>query len=1074
MASDAKGARRFVFHECLGSGSYGEVYRATLLAPGGVKRDVAVKMLQTGLDPRSQALQRLQDEGQLLSLVRHPAILRVFDMAVIEDRVCLVTEFVRGADLADHIGRAPIPASVALEIVSQLADALHAAWTTPLPDSGRPLNLVHRDIKPSNIRLGQHGQVKLLDFGVAKSTQVKRHSHTATRGLVGTFSYMSPERLAKQDDLTPASDLYSLGLVLFEALRGASLLGRVGLRKHFQFAQDRALHDLFIKRQVDALDTPSDIRALLSDLLAGEPDDRPEPSAVADLAEDLADAVGGPSLRVWLERHPTPEKHAVVGSMDGQTRDESFSFDEDEPLPPVPDPTQTGMLPQVDLVGRQREWAMLDALLTPGLTLLKGPGGIGKSRLAQEVCSDPLRHRMVSVASARSLDALVQAVALGLDMNLTAGAASEQVNELGQHLADSQLQVLVIDNVEQLETTANDAFSSWRAQAPQLCLLITSRRGLPLDGVRTLTLNPLTDDDVLELYTRRARERVPDYRPDAKEIDEIQAFGRAHGGLPLAVELAASRVQSVSPAQFGHPSRGLNTSGSAPEHSARSMHECLLRTWELLSPDEQRGWLAATCFADTFVREMWDATMGPGDHDATWLALSDLEIIRAGQTGYDTRFTQLVTQRQFAREVLDRHPLAAELWGHFCRSYSAAALQRNKRAETTGALQWHRAERPNLMEVLVRGPEFAPDAVIEIAVAMEVLLQAQGSPAEQLKMMTALLDTGEGRLRPDHYTWIMSRHCVALATNGQLEACRTTLERTRSRLPLEEATWHIRTVGSLLACALLLKQWNGALTLGDALVKAAEQARELDMSMYVGIGHYQTAYALERLGQLDAGRVAIQKAHATFQRQGNSQMALASITLWANLLRRQHQTERAQNVLSSHIPASGSPTRFDLHHHALQAQIHLDLGQPAQAMRLAERTLQIAESYGQHELRGSLHETLGIGAFLLNDVRAAREHLIQAETAFDRQADTAEARWAELLRAASLASERPDAGRQAMDDLRGRLDGLDGPTVARIARVLERRTGTEHSTEHGNPTEAPDRPLFPCEEGFFRRAFSQE
>src|SRR5689334_13675221 len=103
--------RQFHIHDCLGRGGYGEVYRSTMVAPGGVKLDVAVKLLRVDLDPGNEAVRRLRDEARLLSALRHPAILQVFDLAVLDGRIGLITEYVEGEDLASLIapGSAPLP-----------------------------------------------------------------------------------------------------------------------------------------------------------------------------------------------------------------------------------------------------------------------------------------------------------------------------------------------------------------------------------------------------------------------------------------------------------------------------------------------------------------------------------------------------------------------------------------------------------------------------------------------------------------------------------------------------------------------------------------------------------------------------------------------------------------------------------------------------------------------------------------------------------------------------------------------------------------------------------------------------
>ena len=397
-----------------------------------------------------------------------------------------------------------------------------------------------------------------------------------------------------------------------------------------------------MKRQIEGLDTPTSAKELLSEMLTHSPRTRIAPLLLSQQAEDLADTLKGPSLHTWCFARNWNEAPSEEGLMDGRTMDESFPFDappEDEETESIHEPnTERERLPGQDFIGRKREWAMLHALLNPGVTLLKGPGGIGKSRLALEVCQDGDRQRYVRAASARTKEELVWIVASELELTLRPGSTADQIQQVSARLAASPLTLLVLDNLEQLKPEAFEAIEMWTQACPKLCILATSRRGLPLDEVRVLTLDPFSSEEALALYIRRARERVPDYTPDSTEANDIQALGQAMGGLPLAIELAASRVRTVSPAQFRDPKRSLNLSGKATDHSAKTLLECLQRTWDLLTPEQQRGWMAASCFADTFTQEAWQATMGDEGHEQTWLSLLDLDVFHPTRIGLETRY----------------------------------------------------------------------------------------------------------------------------------------------------------------------------------------------------------------------------------------------------------------------------------------------------------------------------------------------------------------------------------------------------------------------------------------------------
>ncbi len=122
MTTPADG-RRFDVGRCIGSGGFGEVYRATMISGGGVRSEVALKVLHAGLDPRSQAIQRLADEAKLLGLLSHRSILRIHDLVLLEGRIALVTEYVDGADLdtCTHDPGDPIPRRAVLQAVAHIA-----------------------------------------------------------------------------------------------------------------------------------------------------------------------------------------------------------------------------------------------------------------------------------------------------------------------------------------------------------------------------------------------------------------------------------------------------------------------------------------------------------------------------------------------------------------------------------------------------------------------------------------------------------------------------------------------------------------------------------------------------------------------------------------------------------------------------------------------------------------------------------------------------------------------------------------------------------------------------------------
>ncbi len=209
----------------LGSGGMGVVYLAEDERLG---RQVALKFLPADSVTSPQALDRFRIEARAASSLSHPGICSIFDIGDDQGTPYIVMEALQGESLRDRVERGPMKVAELLEIAIQLADALDAAHTR---------GIIHRDIKPSNIFVGDKNRTKILDFGLAKLAQSagSPSSDTSTRGLntrdltvpgsaMGTVAYMSPEQ-ARGEEVDTRTDLFSLGVVLYEMATGAQAFG---------------------------------------------------------------------------------------------------------------------------------------------------------------------------------------------------------------------------------------------------------------------------------------------------------------------------------------------------------------------------------------------------------------------------------------------------------------------------------------------------------------------------------------------------------------------------------------------------------------------------------------------------------------------------------------------------------------------------------------------------------------------------------------------------------------------------------------------------------------------------------
>ena len=197
---------RYELQSKIGDGGMAAVYKALDLK---LNRVVAVKILRDSYAADPQFLARFKREAEQAASLNHPNIVRVFDVGDEGDVHYIVMEYVEGSSLKDIIvAEAPLPISRALEFGAQIADGIGYAHST---------GLIHRDIKPQNILIDTSGRVKVTDFGIAKSANASTLTEAGI--TLGTVHYFSPEQ-AKGLPVMPQSDIYSIGVVLYEMLTG--------------------------------------------------------------------------------------------------------------------------------------------------------------------------------------------------------------------------------------------------------------------------------------------------------------------------------------------------------------------------------------------------------------------------------------------------------------------------------------------------------------------------------------------------------------------------------------------------------------------------------------------------------------------------------------------------------------------------------------------------------------------------------------------------------------------------------------------------------------------------------------
>ena len=267
---------RYTLVELIGAGAFGQVFRAEVRGDMGFVSEFAVKVLDSNVVASNPNVARqMGDEARILSRLDHPNIVKVIDFKhedhdVLGDVYYMVMEHVRGVDVSDILeniladGR-HIPASAVLHLGLMVADALAHAHELRGRD-GMPLMIVHRDLKPQNLMVNFRGQVKVLDFGIAKAKDDRLAARTQEGQTKGTVFYMSPEQLTG-DELDGRADIYSLASILFELLLGRRLLD-VEVATPADLA--RAMHTAF------EMDIDTRLEELRAHLEAGHNGELPE------------------------------------------------------------------------------------------------------------------------------------------------------------------------------------------------------------------------------------------------------------------------------------------------------------------------------------------------------------------------------------------------------------------------------------------------------------------------------------------------------------------------------------------------------------------------------------------------------------------------------------------------------------------------------------------------------------------------------------------------------------------------------------------------------------------------------
>lgn len=263
----------------LDSGGMAEVFQAEVETIKGFKKTVAIKRIRPNLIDDQKFVQMFMDEAKLSLFLQHANIATVFDVGTSGDHFFIVMEYVEGLNLRsilEHSTTQALPVPLAIFIVNNVCEALDYAHNLHDPSSGRHLNIVHRDISPPNILISQQGEIKLVDFGLAKAASQKEESDPGV--IKGKFSYLSPEA-AKGLVVDHRTDIFAAGIILWELIAGRRLY-------HGETDYDTVM--MVREALVPPLSGPGvgpELMRIIKKTLARDPENRYQ--RAGDLSEDL-------------------------------------------------------------------------------------------------------------------------------------------------------------------------------------------------------------------------------------------------------------------------------------------------------------------------------------------------------------------------------------------------------------------------------------------------------------------------------------------------------------------------------------------------------------------------------------------------------------------------------------------------------------------------------------------------------------------------------------------------------------------------------------------------------------------
>lgn len=741
----------YTLHGKIGEGGMAEVY---LARDQRLARYVALKILPSWFSNDDKWVNRFGQEAIAASAISHPNVAHVYEVGEFDGSQYIAMEYVEGITLRMRLEQRSPELAEIIDIATQLTRGVAAAHAA---------GVIHRDLKPENIMLRTDGLLKILDFGLAKlnreplSTGAEPTVKTDPGLVMGTVAYMSPEQ-ARGALVDGRTDIWSLGAILYEMLagqqpfRGTSNFDTVATILHFE-PLSLSAHG---KR------VPPALQRILSKALTKDLNKRYQ--TANDFTRDLqalARVLHTQSEMEWSS--PETEKRDTSVRHPERTKERLT----DRALSTL---SHTARSSVSSLVGRAEDAARLEELIMNQhvrLVTLTGPGGIGKTRLA-EVVADRVVEKFgdgvffVDLSTVLDPELILPTIAQHFGLKET---GEKPLREGVKEFLRQREVLVILDNFEHLIAAAL-LISELLASASRLKVLVTSRALLKLNSEREFALGPLelppsslpsnktlTKYPAITLFVERAQSVRPKLELTSENMEAIRAICVRLDGLPLAIELAAAHVKLLSPKSIlRRLEEGLNLlTGGACDVPIRqqTIRNTISWSYDLLSHSDRSILNSLAVFVGGCTVEAAERVCVDNDNsraevlDRMTNLVNNSLLVVIGQNEEEPRFKMLEVVREYALELMQQRADVDAIRRRHALFYLSLALESEQEIVGPRQAEWLcriEQEHDNIRAALRWSIQVEPELALQLCAFMRRFWDRRGHFTEGLNWLVAALE----------------------------------------------------------------------------------------------------------------------------------------------------------------------------------------------------------------------------------------------------------------------------------------------------------------------------------------------